>query len=142
MQNPNAISVEGEERNRQREFRHAELSARRGTALTGGKMPTLLFSCWSSIWMSVSLALSSSLAACRAARASGLSPLARLLEPLLAMVREARPRCSPLAALHLPGPAEGQRHRPGGTSAQHGPAGGWEPRPGLQPQLCWAGKLL
>lgn len=50
-------------------------------------MHTLLFSCWSSIWMSVSLALSSSLAACKAAKASGFSPLARLLEPFLDMVR-------------------------------------------------------
>lgn len=51
------------------------------------KMHTLLFSCWSSIWISVSLALSSSLAACKAAKASGFSPLARLLVPLLDMVR-------------------------------------------------------
>lgn len=51
------------------------------------KMHTLLFSCWSSIWMSVSLALSSSLAACKAAKASGFSPLARLLAPFLDMVR-------------------------------------------------------
>ena len=51
------------------------------------KMHTLLFSCWSSIWMSVSLALSSSLAACKAAKASGFSPLARLLVPFLDMMR-------------------------------------------------------
>lgn len=48
--------------------------------------PTLLFSCCSSIWMSVSLARSSSLAACSAARTSALSPLARLPMPFLDMV--------------------------------------------------------
>lgn len=49
--------------------------------------PTLLFSCCSSIWMSVSLARSSSLAACSAARASALSPLARLPALFFDMVR-------------------------------------------------------
>lgn len=50
-------------------------------------MPTLLFSCCSSIWMSVSLARSSSLAACNAASVSALSPLARLPAPFFDMVR-------------------------------------------------------
>ena len=59
-----------------------------GGAGRGG--PTLLFSCCSSIWMSVSLARSSSLAACSAAKASALSPLPRPPVPFLDMVRVAR----------------------------------------------------
>jgi len=89
------------------------------------KVHTLLFSCWSSIWMSVSLALSSSLAACKAAKASGFSPLARLLELFLDMVRlgggegsparrpssqrslgASRPRLRPTTFSYLPGRRE------------------------------------
>lgn len=54
-----------------------------------GLGPTLPFSCCSSIWMSVSLARRSSLAAWRAARSSALSPLPRAPMPFLDMVRAA-----------------------------------------------------
>lgn len=76
--------------------------ARGGGPRGVGRKHTLLFSCWSSIWMSVSLARSSSLAACRAAKASGL---ARLL-PLLDMVRPRVPlRCCSSGATSSQPPA-------------------------------------
>lgn len=87
--------------------------------------PTLLFSCCSSIWVSVSLARRSSLAACRAARTSALSPLLRPPAPFLDMVRVARgaaarlgrsPACGSSTSSHSP---EGKR----AVSRPHGPGG-------------------
>lgn len=102
--------------------------AARGGRSRGGRMHTLLFSCWSSIWMSVSLARSSSLAACRAAKASGL---ARLL-PLLDMVRPRVPlRCCSSAATSSHPPAGG-KHTCEGRAGLGITAGCWCPLWALQ----------
>lgn len=63
----------------------------------------MLFSCCSSIWMSVSLARSSSLAACSPARTSALSPLPLPPVPFLDMVRVAEGRLSGWAVHTRPG---------------------------------------
>lgn len=83
------------------------------------KTHTLLFSCWSSIWMSVSFALSSSLAACRAAKASGRSPRARLLVPFLDMVR----RRGGVLAQAPPSRRCGCSSSPCPATSSHSPAG-------------------
>lgn len=98
-------------------------------------MHTLLFSCWSSIWMSVSLALSSSLAACKAAKASGFSPLARLLVPFLDMVMPRQgggPARRPSSQHSLGASPPGLRpttfsYLPGGREITQPPSARWSP---------------